>query len=106
MSTVFKNKSIVFILLLVLGACQKPGKSVDAATEVQEETYTNPILPVGNKPWAIYQNGYYYYTQETGRSVEIWKTKDLTDLRNAPHKAVCTPTDSNSSFALWPPEHQ
>jgi GH43 family beta-xylosidase len=100
-----KIQSIVYIsLLILLCACQKPNKNSATIVNVQEKTYTNPILPVGNKPWAIYQNGFYYYTQETGENVEIWKTKDLTNLRNAQHKVVWVPEDLKSSHDLWSPE--
>jgi len=105
MNTVLKHHTIVSIcLILLFCGCQKETKKTKIDDFQKKATYTNPILPVGNKPWAIYQNGYYYYTQETGANVEIWKTKDLTNLRNAPHKIVWVPDDPKSKFDVWSPE--
>jgi GH43 family beta-xylosidase len=105
MKTMFKNKSIFLICLIILLVSCKNKRS-DSATNNEQpiKIYTNPILPLGNKPWAILQNGYYYYTQETGDSILLWKTKDLTDLRNAPHKKVWLPNDPKSAHDLWSPE--
>jgi len=100
-----KNMSMAVGLVILLSCgCKKTGQDSQAGSTPQENTFTNPILPLGNKPWAIYQNGYYYYTQETGGNIVIWKTKDLTDLRNAPHKVVWLPKDNKSSHDLWSPE--
>jgi GH43 family beta-xylosidase len=105
MNSLKNYKYVAFVLLVLLfGNCQKGSQSSKVVSSPQENTYRNPILPRGNKPWAIYQNGYYYYTQETGHNVMVWKTKDLTDLRNAQHKEVWQPTDPKSSKDLWSPE--
>ncbi len=105
MNSLINYKYVALILLILLfGNCQKRNQSSKVVSSPQENTYRNPILPRGNKPWAIYQNGYYYYTQETGHNVIIWKTKDLTNLRNARQKEVWKPTDPKSSKDLWSPE--
>jgi GH43 family beta-xylosidase len=106
MNTVLNTKNVfTFLFLLLLVSCQQtPRRTETDVVTVQEETYTNPILPTGNKPWAIFKNGYYYYTQETARNIEIWKTKDITDLRNAIHQEVWLPTDPKAAHNLWAPE--
>lgn len=68
------------------------------------ETFTNPLLPGGPDPWAIWHDGYYYYMHTTGVDLQVWKTKDITDLANAERKTVWVPTDPSNSKDLWAPE--
>lgn len=83
-----------FILLLV----------VNSALYAQQ-TFTNPLLPSGADPWTIYKDGYYYYTNTTGRNVTIWKTKSIATLSSAEKKVVWTPPPNKEySKELWAPE--
>jgi GH43 family beta-xylosidase len=69
------------------------------------QTFTNPVLPAGPDPWNIYKDGYYYYTNSTGRNLTIWKTKDLTELRSAEKKVIWVPpAGTMHSKELWAPE--
>jgi len=71
----------------------------------QEKKFTNPILPSGADPWVIYKDGYYYYTNSTGRNLVIWKTKSVVDMQNAQRKVVWVPPVGMSySKELWAPE--
>jgi len=56
-----------------------------------QKTYTNPLLPSGADPWVIYHDGFYYYTNTTGRNITLWKTKNIVDLKSAEKKVVWTP---------------
>src|SRR6201996_7956820 len=70
-----------------------------------QKTFTNPILPSGADPWVIYKDGYYYYTNSTGRNLVIWKTKSVVDMRNAQRKvAWVPPAGMPYSKDLWAPE--
>jgi len=71
-----------------------------------EKTYTNPLLPTGARPWATFYNGKYYYLQDTEDRdrIILWRTSDITDLRNAPSKEVWVPKDRGSAFNLWAAE--
>jgi GH43 family beta-xylosidase len=76
-----------------------------AAQVTPEKTFTNPILPSGADPWIIFNNGYYYYTHTTGKNLMIWKTKNVTDMRNATRKIVWTPPGGTPySKEIWAPE--
>lgn len=69
------------------------------------DTFTNPLLPSGPDPWVIYQNEYFYYTHTQGNRLTIWKTKDITDLKNAESKTVWTaPETGPNSNHIWAPE--
>jgi len=89
----FKNALILIVIFLTVSSCASAKK-----------TYQNPLLPVGPDPWAIYQNGNYYYMHTMQDRLVLWKTKDITDLKNAPHKTIWTPTDPKNSKNLWAPE--
>ena len=56
--------------------------------------FTNPLLPSGADPWVTTREGFYFYMQTTGNNLTIWKTRDVTDLRNATKKVVWTPPPS------------
>lgn len=68
------------------------------------ETYTNPLLERGPDPWALWHAGKYYYMHTMKDSLVLWKTDDITDLRNAPKKTIWIPTDPSNSKHLWAPE--
>jgi GH43 family beta-xylosidase len=69
------------------------------------QTFTNPLTPSGADPWNVYKDGYYYYTQTTGRNLAIWKTRDLTELKSAERKVIWTPPRGTSySKEIWAPE--
>src|ERR1700761_715578 len=71
----------------------------------QTKTFTNPILPSGPDPWVIYKDGYYYYTNSTGKNLVIWKTRSVVDMQNARRKVVWTPPAGTAySKELWAPE--
>lgn len=74
-------------------------------TSVSTHTFTNPLLTAGADPYSFYKDGYYYYTHTTGRSLDIWKTKSITDLKTAERKTVWTPPPNTMySRQIWAPE--
>lgn len=70
-----------------------------------QNTFTNPLLPSGADPWSIYKDGYYYYTNTLGNRIDVWKTKDLSDLNQAERKTIWTPpVNTMYSKEIWAPE--
>lgn len=70
-----------------------------------QQTLTNPLLPSGADPWAIYKDGFYYVTHTTGRNIVLYKTASMAALKSAERKVVWTPPDSTMySKQLWAPE--
>lgn len=70
-----------------------------------QKTFTNPLLPTGPDPWCIYKDGYYYYTNTTGRNITIWKTKNIATLSTSEKKVVWTPPGKGAySKEIWAPE--
>ena len=71
----------------------------------QPKTFTNPLLPSGADPYSFYKDGYYYYTNTLQNKLELWKTKNIADLKTAEHKTIWVPPPgTNHSKELWAPE--
>nr|WP_320057273.1 glycoside hydrolase family 43 protein [uncultured Bacteroides sp.] len=71
---------------------------------VTRGTYTNPLLPSGTDPSAVFLNGKYYYTHGTEDKILLWATSDITDLAHATCKTVWLPKEASSSYHLWAPD--
>ena len=69
------------------------------------QTFTNPLLPSGADPWAVYKDGSYYYMHTTGRDLNIWKTANLAELDKAEKTTIWTPP-ATGPYArdIWAPE--
>src|SRR3569623_29858 len=75
------------------------------AAESSAPTFTNPILPGGPDPWVVQESGTYYYLNTLGNRIDIWKTRDITDLAHAARRTVWTPPETGpGSFSIWAPE--
>lgn len=72
---------------------------------VGQDTFTNPLLPSGADPWVTYKDGDYYYTHTLGNKINLWKTKNLQDLKHVSPVTVWTPRSTGpNSKAIWAPE--
>ncbi|WP_167618753.1 family 43 glycosylhydrolase [Maribellus sediminis] len=104
-------QKLVYIATLILAvtffACignSKSNSEKKAAAEKQTAIFTNPLLPVGPDPWALHHNGLYYYMHTMGDRLVLWKTDDITNLKEADQKTIWIPTDPSNSKDLWAPE--
>ena len=71
----------------------------------QADGFTNPLLPSGADPFSFYKDGYYYYTNSLGNRIDIWKTKNLSNLKTAERKTIYIPPPNTPySKELWAPE--
>lgn len=71
----------------------------------KQQTFTNPLLPSGADPYSFYKNGYYYYTNTLQNKLELWKTKNIADLKTAEHKTIWVPPPgTDHSREIWAPE--
>lgn len=79
--------------------------SLAATRAVAQETFTNPLLSSGADPWSIHKNGFYYYTNTLGDRIDIWKTENLADLKEAQRKTIWSPPSGTQySKHIWAPE--
>lgn len=91
-------------LIFILGVIWNCSVNLSAQSNDTNETFTNPLLEKGADPWSYYKDGVYYYMNTTGKNIKLWKTEDVTDLRNADSKVVWTPEDFTGMHSLWAPE--
>lgn len=89
--------------LIILLACRETDHR--SPPDVDDNTFTNPLLSSGADPWVIQKDGWYYVTHTTGRDLRLYRTKKMSDLRNAEVKTVWTPPASGmNSKQIWAPE--
>jgi GH43 family beta-xylosidase len=95
----------IFISTAVLSFSLNPDKNkTRVVADSLNGVFTNPLLPAGPDPWALYHDGTYYYMNTMQNRLVLWKTKDITDLKNAPQKTIWIPTDPKNNRDLWAPE--
>jgi GH43 family beta-xylosidase len=96
-------RRVLQAVVLALVCVAAPGRGVVA--QGGGATFTNPLLEHGPDPWVIAQDGWYYYMNSMGKNITIWKTRDMTDLRDAGKTVVWTaPEKGPMSHDIWAPE--
>lgn len=69
------------------------------------DTFTNPVLTTGPDPWVIQKDGWYYVTHTTGKDIRLYRTKKMSNLRNAEVKIAWVPPAAGmNSKQIWAPE--
>ena len=98
-----KHFAVLFILIFTISCNKREADSQSSKTK-DARFYTNPLLIAGARPWALFHKDYYYYLQDSENRIILWKTKDITNLKDAPQKEIWLPKDQNAAFHLWAPE--
>ncbi|WP_220463980.1 glycoside hydrolase family 43 protein [Adhaeribacter radiodurans] len=93
--------SFIFLLQMVLWL---PFSSLVALA--QEKTFTNPLVAEGPDPWAYkHTDGNYYFMSTGGNKLSIWKSKNLSGIKQASPKVVWIPPATGpNSKDIWAPE--
>lgn len=102
-----RSKLLLLSAILLIGvSCQQNKKKPEQKEEeaLTGNTYTNPLLPKGAEPWAIFYKGKYYYTHGAEDRVVLWETSDITEVSKTTRKPVWKPTDPSNAHHLWAPE--
>lgn len=103
MLTRMKLTSVLFLSAFACGSAH--AQQAAAPLAPLKAAFTNPLLPSGPDPWVTYRDGFYYYMNSTGTNLTVWRTRDITDLRDAEKKVVWTPPASGAySHDIWAPE--
>ena len=92
-------KAALLILVLLAGS--------GAATQLERgpTTFANPLLSGGPDPSIVREGETYYYMHTLGDRLEIWKTRDITDLAHAERRVVWRPTPpALNGQSIWAPE--
>lgn len=99
-----KANLLLFALILFVCLGCKGRRNAADSVAAEDDTYTNPIHTKGAEPWAVYHDGYYYYTQGEENKIILWRTTDITRLDSAEQKTVWFPAEREASYHLWGPE--
>lgn len=76
-----------------------------AMTQCAGAQLVNPLLPSGPDPYVCYKDGYYYYTNTLGNRVDLWKTRDMANLKSAQRVTIFRPEPGKPySRDVWAPE--
>ena len=87
---------------LALAANGSPGAEPPAMVPLH---IRNPILDSGADPWAIRDDGWYYYTHTTGSDITLWRSESLSGIGAGRRKTVWTPPPGTAySHDLWAPK--
>jgi GH43 family beta-xylosidase len=98
----FLKFHILISTLVILLACKQ---DVALSTFEEEKTFTNPLLESGPDPWVWQKDGWYYVTHTTGRNLKLYRTRKMSELRNAESRVVWTaPAEGMNSKQIWAPE--
>lgn len=91
---------IIIAIIFVLSSC-RGGTQKNKEAESETATFINSLKPAGVQVYAMFKDGWYYYMEEVVDKLVLWKTTDITDLKNAPSKTVWTPKDPSNAHHLW-----
>ena len=96
---------VVFFYLL---SCGKNGSNPNPPPPpppTDTTTFKNPLLQSGPDPWVAQKDGYYYYTETQGNKISLWKTQEMSDLKNARITTVWSAVPGTAySDDVWAPE--
>lgn len=70
MNLTLKFSAILFVLLFLVSSCKKKEANTQQSGDATTQTYTNPLLQTGARPWATYHNGNYYYLQDSDNKID------------------------------------
>ncbi len=103
------RKFILFFSVVCLLSCGKGSGSnpnpPPPPPPIDTTVFKNPLLTSGPDPWVAQKDGYYYYTQTLDNKISIWKTKKMSDLKNAIITTVWIPVPGTGYSAnVWAPE--
>lgn len=96
----------LLVMIFVQGCSSSDSSSRRSVTQHTNAGYfLNPLLQTGADPYVLSKDGWYYYMNTMGEEIGLWKTRNITDLKNAQNKIIWTPPSSGMwSNNLWAPE--
>jgi GH43 family beta-xylosidase len=107
-SAFHKTLLLLLIPMLFAPACrvkQMPGLPPIEGPDTLAGKFRNPILSSAPDPWVEQKDSFYYLIHTTGENLRLYKTKAMSDVRNATVKTVWTPPGTGpNSKEIWAPE--
>ncbi len=100
-------KHLFYLSFIIIIGCGKGSGNnpVTPPPPADTTTFKNPLLSSGPDPWVVQKDGYYYYTQTQGNKISLWKTKAMSDLKDAAITTVWNAAPGTAySDDVWAPE--
>ncbi len=100
------NSPAIYLLCLFVSviSCGDDGPR-PVVSELADDEFKNPILTSAPDPWVFQKDAWYYFTHTTGNSIRLYRTKSMSDLKNAEAKTIWSPPVSGmNSRNIWAPE--
>ncbi|WP_267394309.1 MULTISPECIES: glycoside hydrolase family 43 protein [unclassified Sphingomonas] len=96
------SRGVALLLGAVILSCSA---AISAGPGQPAASFRNPLLPSGADPWIVRDGADYYHMHTTGDGLEIWKTRDVTDLAHAEHHVIWRPhSPAPNGLSIWAPE--
>jgi GH43 family beta-xylosidase len=98
-------KNIFLAVFIITIACSKNSTLTKPPPVNADTTFTNPLLQSGPDPWVIQKDSFYYYTNTFGNHIAIYRTTEMSALKNATPVTIWTPPATGPySKDIWAPE--
>lgn len=99
------SRCLVVLMLAATTCCSKSGNPDPVPPQVSDSTFVNPLLSSGPDPYVIRRDSMYYYTHTFGNRVVVFKTRYMSQLKNAPATTIWSaPASGDYSRDIWAPE--
>lgn len=105
------NKITDFLLIFILTVAVNVSYAQNKTSEKTKTSgvptnngFNNPLLDKGPDPWALWHDTCYYYVHTMQDKIVLWRTSDVTDLKNAVQKTVWVPDNPSYAKNVWAPE--
>jgi GH43 family beta-xylosidase len=99
------KKRFLNILTVLLFTIITPSTVPQNFPPKTQETVTNPVAPVGNDPWVIQKDGWYFYCYSWDGAIRVHKARKLQDAVQFAGQVVWQPEVGKPwSKELWAPE--
>lgn len=95
----------LFFLIASSNEITYKGVTGEQRGDSTDQFFSNPLLDSGPDPWVIHDEDFYYYTHTLVDRIDIWRTRTVTDLKNAKRTTVWrAPNAGLNSKNIWAPE--
>jgi GH43 family beta-xylosidase len=95
---------VLWAVLILFLACRENGND-DPVDPVITGKFSNPLLAAAPDPWVEQKDDWYYVTHTTANNLRLYRTKKMSDVKNAEVKTVWSPPSTGpNSEEIWAPE--
>lgn len=104
--TCFRGALAAAIGLFLLAGCTEALDAAEMDENAQQPaacTFTNPVAD-GQDPWVVRRNGWYYLVESRDDALWVYKSRELTEIKQNGVKIWTSPETGWNQCCLWAPE--